>query len=296
MNQHRSALDWLYIVMLSALWGSAFVFIKIAAPAIGAVGLVFSRLILASLLLGALFIRKEHFKMIKENIFPIILIGVTNVALPFYCFSYAALEINASTMSVINGSTPLFAFLFSILWLNFQFKWFQFLGILIGMSGLVVFVGYESLEFSRLPILVAMIGAAMYGLSMSYIYKLNVVDTGVMAAVTMVAATIMITPFLLIDPIIMNNWDLKVVGSVVFLGIFCTGLAYLPYFILIKRVGPISTSLIALLVPIFGMLWAYLLLKETITLTMLGGCLLIIMGVLLTNLRRNESSKNLNKN
>ena len=283
MNQNRSALDWLYIIGLSALWGSAFVFIKIAAPAIGAVGLVFLRLVLASLLLGALFIRKQHFKMIKENIFPIILIGATNVALPFYCFSYAALEINASTMAVINGSTPLFAFVFSIFWLNFQFKWFQFLGILIGMSGLMVFVGYESLEFKLFPMFMAMIGAAMYGLSMNYIYKLNVVDTGVMAAVTMVAATIMIAPFLLLDPIIMENWNLKIAASVIFLGVFCTGLAYLPYFILIKRVGPISTSLVALLVPIFGMLWAYLLLQETITLVMLTGCLLIIGGVVLTS-------------
>lgn len=283
MNQNRSVLDWLYIVMLSALWGSAFVFIKIATPAIGAVGLVFSRLVLASLLLGVLFIRKQHFKMIKENIFPIILIGAINVALPFYCFSYAALEINASTMAVINGSTPLFAFLFSILWLNFQFKWFQFLGILIGMSGLVVFVGYESLEFKLFPMFMAMIGAALYGLSMNYIYKLNVVDTGVMAAVTVIAATFMIAPFLLLDPIIMDNWDLKVVGSVIFLGVFCTGLAYLPYFILIKRVGPISTSLVALLVPIFGMLWAYLLLQETLTLVMLIGCLLIVGGVVLTS-------------
>ena len=283
MNQNRSVLDWLYIIGLSALWGSAFVFIKIAAPAIGAVGLVFLRLVSASLLLGVLFFRKQHFKMIKENIFPIILIGATNVALPFYCFSYAALEINASTMAVINGSTPLFAFLFSILWLNFQFKWFQFLGILIGMSGLVVFVGYESLEFKLFPMFMAMIGAALYGLSMNYIYKLNVVDTGVMAAVTMVAATFMIAPFLLLDPIIMDNWDLKVVGSVIFLGVFCTGLAYLPYFILIKRVGPISTSLVALLVPIFGMLWAYLLLQEKITLVMLTGCILIIGGVVLTS-------------
>ncbi len=265
------------------MWGSAFVFIKVATPAIGAVGLVFLRLVLASLLLGALFIRKQHFKMIKENIFPIILIGATNVALPFYCFSYAALEINASTMAVINGSTPLFAFVFSIFWLNFQFKWFQFLGILIGMSGLMVFVGYESLEFKLFPMFMAMIGAAMYGLSMNYIYKLNVVDTGVMAAVTMVAATIMIAPFLLLDPIIMENWNLKIAASVIFLGVFCTGLAYLPYFILIKRVGPISTSLVALLVPIFGMLWAYLLLQETITLVMLTGCLLIIGGVVLTS-------------
>jgi len=283
VNQNRSALDWLYIIGLSALWGSAFVFIKVATPAIGAVGLVFLRLVLASLLLGALFIRKQHFKMIKENIFPIILIGATNVALPFYCFSYAALEINASTMAVINGSTPLFAFVFSIFWLNFQFKWFQFLGILIGMSGLMVFVGYESLEFKLFPMFMAMIGAAMYGLSMNYIYKLNVVDTGVMAAVTMVAATIIIAPFLLLDPIIMENWNLKIAASVIFLGVFCTGLAYLPYFILIKRVGPISTSLVALLVPIFGMLWAYLLLQETITLVMLTGCLLIIGGVVLTS-------------
>ena len=291
MNQNRSALDWLYIIGLSALWGSAFVFIKVATPAIGAVGLVFLRLVLASLLLGALFIRKQHFKMIKENIFPIILIGATNVALPFYCFSYAALEINASTMAVINGSTPLFAFVFSIFWLNFQFKWFQFLGILIGMSGLVVFVGYESLEFKLFPMFMAMIGAAMYGLSMNYIYKLNVVDTGVMAAVTMVAATIMIAPFLLLDPIIMENWNLKIAASVIFLGVFCTGLAFLPYFILIKRVGPISTSLVALLVPIFGMLWAYLLLQEKITLVMLTGCILIIGGVVLTTSRWSKANR-----
>jgi drug/metabolite transporter (DMT)-like permease len=283
VNQNRSVLDWLYIIGLSALWGSAFVFIKIATPAIGAVGLVFLRLVLASLLLGVLFIRKQHFKMIKENIFPIILIGAINVALPFYCFSYSALAINASTMAVINGSTPLFAFMFSIVWLNFQFKWFQFLGILIGMSGLMVFVGYESLEFKLFPMFMAMIGAALYGLSMNYIYKLNVVNTGVMAAVTVIAATLMIAPFLLLDPIIMDNWDLKVVGSVIFLGVFCTGLAYLPYFILIKRVGPISTSLVALLVPIFGMLWAYLLLQEKITLVMLTGCILIVGGVVLTS-------------
>ena len=283
MNQNRSVLDWLYIIGLSALWGSAFVFIKIATPAIGAVGLVFLRLVLASLLLGVLFIRKQHFKMIKENIFPIILIGAINVALPFYCFSYSALAINASTMAVINGSTPLFAFMFSIVWLNFQFKWFQFLGILIGMSGLMVFVGYESLEFKLFPMFMAMIGAALYGLSMNYIYKLHVVDTGVMAAVTVIAATLMIAPFLLLDPIIVENWNLKIAASVIFLGVFCTGLAYLPYFILIKRVGPISTSLVALRVPIFGMLWAYLLLQETLTLVMLIGCLLIVGGVVLTS-------------
>lgn len=296
MDQKPSILDWIYILGLSAVWGSAFVFIRIAAPELGAVGLVFLRLIIASFLLGIIFLKKHHWFIFKKNLLPIIVIGATNVALPFYCFSYAALYINASSMAVINGSTPLFAFLFSMLILGFKFRIIQFSGIVIGLAGLVIFVGFESLDFNLLPILAATMGAAFYGISMVYIYKLNIVDTKAMAAITMIIATVLISPFLYFEPLNLVGLNTKALFSILFLGVFCTGLAYVPYFILIKNIGPISTSIIAMLVPLFGMLWAYLLLKETITLTMLGGCLLIIMGVLLTNLSGNESSKNLNKN
>jgi len=296
LDQKPSILDWIYILGLSAVWGSAFVFIRIAAPELGAVGLVFLRLIIASFLLGIIFLKKHHWFIFKKNLLPIIVIGATNVALPFYCFSYAALYINASSMAVINGSTPLFAFLFSMLILGFKFRIIQFSGIVIGLAGLVIFVGFESLDFNLLPILAATMGAAFYGISMVYIYKLNIVDTKAMAAITMIIATVLISPFLYFEPLNLVGLNTKALFSILFLGVFCTGLAYVPYFILIKNIGPISTSIIAMLVPLFGMLWAYLLLKETITLTMLGGCLLIIMGVLLTNLSGNESSKNLNKN
>ena len=283
MHQKLAAIDWLYILLLSAVWGSAFVFLKIASPVVGATGLVFMRVILASILLGFLFIRKRHLKIIQKNIFPILVIGATNTALPFYLFAYAAKEINANTMAVMNGSTPLFAFLFSVIWLKFKFQWPQFLGILIGLLGLAIVVGFESMQFELLPIFAAMMGAAMYGLSMSYIYQIKILDTKVMAAVTMIAATLIIFPFLMIDPIQTVNWNGQVMGSIVFLGLICTGMAYIPYFLLISRVGPISTSIISLLVPLFGMIWAYLFLQEKITLMMLTGCLLIIGGVGLTS-------------
>jgi drug/metabolite transporter (DMT)-like permease len=283
LDQKPSILDWIYILGLSAVWGSAFVFIKIATPEVGAIGLVFLRSVIASLLLGIIFLKKHHWSIFKKHLLPLIIIGATNVALPFYCFAYAALHINASSMAVINGSTPLFAFLFSMLILGFKFRIIQFSGIVIGLAGLIIFVGFESLDFNLLPILAAAMGAAFYGISMVYIYKLNIVDTKAMAAITMIIATVLISPFLYFEPLNLMGLNTKVLFSILFLGIFCTGLAYLPYFILIKNVGPISTSIIAMLVPVFGMLWAYLLLKETITLTMLGGCLLIIMGVLLTN-------------
>ena len=283
MHQKLAAIDWLYILLLSAVWGSAFVFLKIASPVVGATGLVFMRVILASVLLGFLFIRKRHLKIIQKNIFPILMIGATNTALPFYLFAYAAKEINANTMAVMNGSTPLFALLFSVIWLKFKFQWPQFLGILIGLLGLAIVVGFESMQFELLPIFAAMMGAAMYGLSMSYIYRIKILDTKVMAAVTMIAATLIIFPFLMIDPIQTVNWNGQVMGSIVFLGLICTGMAYIPYFLLISRVGPISTSIISLLVPLFGMIWAYLFLQEKITLMMLTGCLLIIGGVGLTS-------------
>jgi len=283
LDQKPSILDWIYIFGLSAVWGSAFVFIKIATPEVGVIGLVFTRLVIASLLLGIIFLKKHHWSIFKKNLLPIVIIGATNVALPFYCFAYAALYINASSMAVINGSTPLFAFLFSMLILGFKFKIVQFSGIVIGLAGLIIFVGFEALDFNLLPILAAAMGAAFYGISMVYIYKLNIVDTKAMAAITMIIATVLISPFLYLEPINLMGLNTKVLFSILFLGIFCTGLAYLPYFILIKNIGPVSTSIIAMLVPVFGMFWAYLLLKETITLTMLGGCLLIIIGVLLTN-------------
>ena len=296
MDQKPSILDWIYILGLSAVWGSAFVFIRIAAPELGAIGLVFLRIVIASFLLGIIFLKKHHWSIFNKNLLPIIVIGATNVALPFYCFAYAALHINASSMAVINGSTPLFAFLFSMLILGFKFRIIQFSGIVIGLAGLIIFVGFESLDFNLLPILAAAMGAAFYGISMVYIYKLNIVDTKAMAAITMIIATVLISPFLYFEPLNLVGLSTKALFSILFLVIFCTGLAYIPYFILIKNIGPISTSIIAMLVPLFGMLWSYLLLKETITLTMLGGCLLIIMGVLLTNLSGNGSSKNLNKN
>ena len=149
-------------------------------------------------------------------------IGATNVALPFYCFSYAALYINASSMAVINGSTPLFAFLFSMLILGFKFRIIQFSGIVIGLAGLVIFVGFESLDFNLLPILAATMGAAFYGISMVYIYKLNIVDTKAMAAITMIIATVLISPFLYYEPLNLVGLNTKVLFSILFLGIFCT--------------------------------------------------------------------------
>ena len=139
------------------------------------------------------------------------------------------------------------------------------------------------MDFHPLANLSAVMGAMMYGLSMVYIFKLNFEDTKLMAAASMVAATICISPLLVFFPIPWEMVTTESMLSVLYLATFCTGLAYIPYFILIRNVGPVSTSIIAMLVPVFGMLWAYVLLEEKITLLMSVGCLFIVIGILMTN-------------
>ena len=155
MNKN-SVIDWSLIIAIGIAWGSSFLFIKISAPEVGPITLVFSRLLIASLLLTPFFITKEHLKNIKEDFPSILFLALINASVPFYLFSKAAIELNAGTMSVLNGTTPLFAFIIASLWLKLGSNWTQLIGIFIGMIGLIIFVGYESLEFSLIALIFAL--------------------------------------------------------------------------------------------------------------------------------------------
>ena len=290
MNNKSSLLDWLLIFGIGAAWGASFLFIKIAAPAVGPVSLVAIRLLIASLILVPIFIRIKHLKNFKDHVFPLVFLGIFNASVPFFLFSYSALSINAGTMSVLNGTSPLFAFIISIVWLKLAFNWTQLVGILIGVTGLLIFVGFESLEFSAFPLFLCILGAFLYAFCSNYIYKLEHLDSTYVACMTLLIGTILFSPLAFIEDTSYLNQPPKVLWSVFLLGFLCTGLAYIGFVILLRRIGPVRASTVLLIVPLTGMMWAYLFLGEKITLTMLVGCLLILSGVGLTNFKRNEES------
>ena len=89
-------------------------FTKIAAPVVGPIDLVTSRLIIAAAFLAPIFLRKRHFQGFRNQLKPLIIFGIFNATLPFFLFAYAALALNAGTLSVMNATSPLFAFVISI--------------------------------------------------------------------------------------------------------------------------------------------------------------------------------------
>ena len=288
--QKSTVIDWSLILAIGIAWGSSFMFIKVSAPAVGPITLVFYRLFIASLIIAPIFIKKEYLRNIKEDFTPILFLSFFNAAIPFYLFSNAAIELNAGTMSVLNGTTPLFAFIIATLWLKLSSNWIQLSGIFVGMVGLFVFVGYESIEFSLFAIILSLLASFLYGLSSNFIFKTKEIEPTYLASITLLIATIITFPFIFFENGVNLNQPKEVLLSVGLLGSVCTGMAYMGYVILIKRVGPIKASTVVLIVPVTGMLWANIFLDEIITLTMISGCVLILIGVGLVNFFKNEET------
>ena len=287
MNK-SAVIDWALIIAIGIAWGSSFLFIKVSASEVGPITLVFTRLLIASLILSPFFITRKHLRNIKENFPSILLLACINASVPFYLFSRSAIDLNAGTMSVLNGTTPLFAFIIASLWLKLRSNLTQLLGIIIGMVGLFIFVGYESLEFSLLALLLCLMASFFYAFSSNYIFITKELDATYLASMTLLVATFLVFPFTFLESGLHFNHQNEVLLSVFLLGFLCTGLAYMGYVILIKRVGPVKASTVVLIVPVSGMLWANLFLDEAITYTMLVGCLLIITGVGLINFFKDD--------
>ena len=287
MNK-SNLIDWFLILAIGATWGASFLFIKVAAPEVGPITLVAIRLLIASLLLIPIFIRLEHLRDFKNHLFPLLFLGIFNASVPFLLFSYSALSINAGTMSVLNGTSPLFAFIISIIWLKLPFNWVQLVGIFVGIIGLFIFIGFESLEFDIKPLLLCLLGAFLYAFCSNYIYRLKHLDSTYIACMTLLVGAVLFTPFAFFEKGVSSELTTQVLWSIFLLGFLCTGLAYIGFVILLRRVGPVKASTVLFIVPLTGMFWAYLFLGETITLTMILGCFLILSGVGITNLTKQD--------
>ena len=283
-----TVIDWSLIIAIGIAWGSSFLFIKVSAPEVGPITLVFSRLLIASLILSPFFITRQHLQNIREDFPSILFLACINASVPFYLFSRAAIDLNAGTLSVLNGTTPLFAFIIASLWLKLGSNFTQLLGIFIGIVGLFIFVGYESLEFSLFALVLCLLASFSYAFSSNYIFTTKEIDATYLASMTLLVATFLVFPFTFLESGLHFSHQNEVLLSVFLLGFLCTGLAYMGYVILIKRVGPVKASTVVLIVPVSGMLWANLFLNEVITYTMLVGCLLIITGVGLINFFKDD--------
>jgi len=283
------------LLILAATWGSSFTLIKLTINDFGAIPLMSTRICIAAvfLVIVSLTQKRGHilsiYYLIKNKLlWTLTIAGVVGQTIPFALISFAEHEVSAGNASIINATTPFWSAIIAFLWLKKKLTLWQIIGMTIGFLGVFYLLKpYTNTapinDSTLLYSLVILIATFAYGLGANYIKRyLNDVHPLDVATGSTVAAALSSIPFALWSwpstAISTNAWL-----SMLTLGILCTGIAYLLFFYLISKVDATSAVSVTFLVPIFGVLWGWFFLHETISMTTLVAISMIMVGIILSN-------------
>jgi drug/metabolite transporter (DMT)-like permease len=277
--------DVLDFVLLSAIWGASFLFLRVGAPEFGAFALIGLRTGIAACCLLPLVLLRDDKTSLFMHARELIMVGIVNAFIPFTLLAYAAISLTAGFTSLINATTPLFAALIGIFWLKAKLTRLQWVGLLIGAIGMIVLT-WGKVDFkpggSGLAIIAGLVATLSYGFSSHYTKKkLASVSPMAVAAGSQTAGALLLLPFAI------YFWpqttpSAKAWGAAILLAVLATAIALILYFRLIARLGGQKASAVTFLIPVFAAAFGALFLGESVTTPMLTGGAIVLLGTALT--------------
>lgn len=275
------------LLLLGALWGAAFMFMRVAVPEFGAFSMAAARVGLACvmmLLLVAVLRQSLDFRARWKTY---LAIGAVNTAIPFIAYSFAAQHIPAGYSAIANSTTPVWSALIMWLWFKQPLGPLKWIGIAFAFAGVLVLVGLQPVALTPLVIagiVAAVLAASMYATASFLIKRHLTGDSGLPGATGMVwgATMWLLLPGLILAPAAMPS--VKAWGAILALSLFCTVAGYVLFFHLIKTIGPQRASSVAFLFPAFAAFWGWLILSEPITFNMVAGMAFVLVGTALVSM------------
>ncbi|WP_028104251.1 DMT family transporter [Pseudoduganella violaceinigra] len=277
------------MLAVAAIWGASYLFIRVGAPEFGAAAMGGVRAVAAAALLLPLLVWRGQLGALRQHWRGIGFVGVTNAALPFLLFNFAALTIPAGLSSILSATTPLFAALIGAIWLGERMTVARMAGLSLGFGGVVLlvagklhFLPQHDMLRTALASLACLAATLLYGISGNFSKRhLSAAPPlAVAAGSQMVAALLLAGPALALWPA--QAPSAKAWGAVLALAALCTTFAYVLFFGLIARLGASKAMSALFMIPAFGVLWGCLFLGETFSLQMGVSCLVILAGCALT--------------
>ncbi len=286
------------LILLGALWGASFIFIRVAVPVLGPFVLMDLRVLLAvaALVLGAVAVGR--LPKLRSHWGRFLVLGFLNAAVPFTLIAASEINLTASMAAILNSTTPLFTAVVAAVWIGEALTPKRIVGLLLGIVGVALVVGWTPVALS--PVVLLSIGASLaaalsYGFGGVYAKRAfsGLPPLGMSIGQQAAAGLLLLPPSAVSLP--GETPSSAVVLSVLSLALLSTALAYLLYFRLITSVGPTSTLTVTFLVPVFGLLFGALFLGEPVGAGMLVGLGVILSSVaLVTGIRlfgRGEEEK-----
>lgn len=283
----------IYFIFLAAIWGASFMFMRIGVPEFGADVFGGLRVGIAGLVLLPLLLRPKRLTEYKNNWLKLSLIGILSTGIPFMLFSFAAYQINAGVLSVINASVPVMTGLIAHFCFKDHLSKQQFLGLVIGIAGVVLLVsdGLQSSAtlspINTLWAFIAALGACLcYALGSNLAkHHLSGISPMTTAASGLVASGLVGLPLVIAffpsTPVSVLAW-----AAAISIAVLSTSVAMIIFYHLIQLIGPTKTVTVTLLIPLFGIFWGVLLLGENVSQNMLLGTMVILSGTALTIFKR----------
>lgn len=268
------------LVLLAAIWGGSFLFIRIAASQLAPAWMMELRVGLAAVFLTLCAWQLKRALQWQQHWKHYLILGLFNSALPFLLFAYAAQTLTASLLSVLNALSPLFGVVIAALYHRQALSLTRTAGLIAGVAGVGVLAGFDPVmlaEDAGFALLCALSAACSYGIASTYAQESKGVSAFSNAYGSMWGASLWLLPLALFAPL-PEVVTVSLSLTVLMLGVLCTGVAYLLYFRLIADVGGASALTVTFLIPLFGILWGVIFLDEPLGWHMLAGAALVLTG------------------
>jgi len=242
--------DWLLLTALAAIWGSAFMFIKISAVDFGPILLVTLRLLIAGLVFMPVLLRKKYRLLFKSHIPGIIIIAIFSNALPFTLFAFASLGATSNMLGILNGTTAFLTTVIAYFWLSEAISSKQIIGLCFGFLGVVILVNPANGSSTIIASICALIGSLCYAFNGNYLQKFHShSNKKVLIGWSMFFGGLFMVPIAFFNlPDSMPNQNSFL--ALLWLSVVSTGIGYLGYVRLIDRIGAVKTSTLTYLLPV----------------------------------------------
>ncbi len=276
-------------VLTGIIWGSSFLFMKVALVGLSPAQVAWSRLILGALTLGLFVVlRRDSLPRSLAVWGHMTVLAISFCVVPFLLFSWAQQYVTSGLASIYNATTPLMtAVMAGLLFRVERLKLVQIGGILVGILGVMVIIApWQGLDLNQSLIAqFAILGAtACYGFSLAYMRRF-VANSGMSALMFSflnigIAAAIMaaLTPAIALTPVALDPW---IIGSVILLGCLGTGVAYIWNQNTLRAWGPTRASTVTYITPVVGVALGIVVLGEHISWNEPVGAIVVFFGILL---------------
>ena len=276
--------DYIFLIVLALIWASAFFNIKIATYSYGPVTIAFLRILLGAIpVVGLCLFKKIKIEAFSKDWYWFASIGIINLVIPFFLIAYGVQKVQSNLAAILMASTPLSATILAHIFTdNEKINFIKVIGVLIGFSGIVFLFSDDILinENNIFSALLILGGSTFYVIGGLLTLKVSNKKNENVTASILIWATIFLIPIVAYTE---QPWNLKPrldsTISLIYLGIFSTGIAWLMRFRILKNNGLVFQAQVAYLIPIFGIILGYVFLGEIITPKVIVAVAAVVLGI-----------------